>query len=280
MKNIVSSLRLCVSLAALAVCLPLAAQAQYDFSKVPTTGAGGAVMNDGRSSEPTPADPRTRARIHTELGALYFQEGNPAAAIDHLSIAIQVDPDYATALSVRGLVLADLKEFAKAEADFSRALSRAPNDPEINNNYGWFLCETGKVRESVAYFERALRDPLYETPDRAHTNAGNCLLRIGELESAQRHYLQAVRLSRTGAVPARLGLADIFFRQGNADEARIYLNDALRMMEPASPAALWFGLRIERKAGNKSAESSFAAQLRGRYPTSEEYQQFLKGNFE
>ena len=24
------------------------------------------------------------------------------------------------------------------------ALSMAPNDPEVNNNYGWFLRETGK----------------------------------------------------------------------------------------------------------------------------------------
>lgn len=258
----------------------LVAQSQYDFSKVPTSGTPSPVMNEGRSSEPTPADPRTRARTRTELGALYFQEGNPAAAIENLSMAIEVDPSYSTAYSVRALVYADLKEFAKAEADFNRALSRAPNDPEVNNNYGWFLCETGKIQESMTYFERALRDPLYETPDRAHTNAGNCLLRAGDKEGAQRHYLQAVRLSRSGALAARLGLADIFFRQGNSEEARVYLNDALRMMEPPSPAALWLGLRLERKAGNKSAESSFAAQLRGRYPTSEEYQQFLKGNFE
>ncbi len=280
MKNCLPSLRICFSLIAFAVCLPAGAQAQYDFSKVPTSGSSGPAMNDSRSSEPTPADPRTRARIHTELGSLYFQEGNPGAAIDHLSNAIGIDPNYSTALSVRALVYADLKEFAKAEADFSRALSRAPDNPEINNNYGWFLCETGKVRESVPYFERALRDPLYETPDRAHTNLGNCLLRVGDTDGAQRHYLQAVRVSRSGAVPARLGLADIFFRQGNSEEARIYLNDALRMMEPASPAALWLGVRIERKAGNRQAESGYAAQLRSRYPTSEEYQQFLKGNFE
>ena len=246
----------------------------------------GAVQAQSREPQPeqlrsaNPKDVHTRAKLRTELAALYFQAQEYIVALEELTLALSVNPDYAPAYSLRGLVLFNLKEFSSAEGDFKRALSLDDKNPEINNNYGWFLCETGKVRESVAYFERALRDPLYETPDRAHTNAGNCLLRIGELESAQRHYLQAVRLSRTGAVPARLGLADIFFRQGNADEARIYLNDALRMMEPASPAALWLGLRIERKAGNRSAESSFAAQLRGRYPTSEEYQQFLKGNFE
>ena len=38
--------------------------------------------------------------------------------------------------------------------------------------------------------------------------------------------------------------------------------------------------RLERKLGNKAGEGNYASQLRGRYPTSKEYQAFLKGNFE
>jgi len=52
------------------------------------------------------------------------------------------------------------------------------------------------------------------------------------------------------------------------------------MMEPPSAEAIWLGLRIERKLGNKVAEGSYASQLRSRYPSSPEYQEFLKGNFE
>ena len=58
------------------------------------------------------------------------------------------------------------------------------------------------------------------------------------------------------------------------------LGDALKMMEPPTAEALWLGLRIERKLGNRVAEGSFASQLRSRYPSSAEYQEFLKGNFE
>jgi type IV pilus assembly protein PilF len=52
------------------------------------------------------------------------------------------------------------------------------------------------------------------------------------------------------------------------------------MMEPPTAEALWLGLRIERKLGNRVAEGGFASQLRSRYPSSAEYQEFLKGNFE
>ena len=156
----------------------------------------------------------------------------------------------------------------------------APGDPEVNNNYGWFLCETGKERQSIVYFLNALKSPLYETPDRAYTNAGTCALKAGDLEGAQSYLLKAIQLSRDGAVTARFQLARLFYRRNILEEARVYLNEAVKMMEPPSAEAIWLGLRIERKLGNKVAEGSYASQLRSRYPSSSEYQEFLKGNFE
>ena len=252
----------------LAVCVALPAFAQqYNF-------------NDSTGQEQKNTDPRNRARIHTELGAMYFQAGNYAVALDELQIAINADSSYFQAYSIRGLVRTALKENDKAEADFRRALDIAPNDPEVNNNYGWYLCETGKERQSIAYFLNALKSPLYETPDRAYTNAGTCALKAGDLEGAQNYLLKALQLSRDGAMTARLELAKLFYRRGILEESRIYLNDALKMMEPPSAEALWLGLRLERKLGNRVAEGGFASQLRSRYPSSNEYQEFLKGNFE
>lgn len=251
------------------------ALAQYDAASFEQAG-----QSSNNSGEVAVSDPRSRAKIHTELGALYFQAGNPSAALEHLTLAMEIDSRFHQASSVRGLVYASLREYAKADADFTRALSRAPDDPEVNNNYGWFLCETGKEAQSIPYFLKALKDPLYETPDRAYTNAGNCALKMGELDQAQGYLLQAVRLSRDGAPAARLALAGIFYRRGIYSEARIYLNEVLRMQEPPAAEALWLGVRLERRLGNASAESGFAAQLRSRYPTSNEYQEFLKGKFE
>lgn len=252
----------------LTVLCVFSAQAQYDFNPS-ATGPSQAVT-----------DPRNRARIHTELGAMYFQSRNPAVALDELRIALSADSGYFQAYSVRGLVHASLKEYDKAEDDFRQALNLAPNDPEVNNNYGWYLCETGKERQSIAYFLNALKSPLYETPDRAYTNAGACALKAGDLDGAQDYLLKALQLSRDGAMSARLQLAKVFYRRSILEEARVYLTDALRMMEPPTAEALWLGLRLERKLGNRVAEGGYASQLRGRYPTSPEYQEFLKGNFE
>lgn len=226
------------------------------------------------------SDPKSRARIHTELGAEYFKNGHMSAALDELRIALNADSDYVQAYSVRGLVYGQLKEYDRAENDFHRALSLSPGDPEVNNNYGWFLCETGKERQSIAYFLQALKNPLYETPERAYTNAGTCALKAGDLDGAQRYLLTALSLTRDDGGTVRLQLAKLFYQRGINEEARVYLGDALKQIEPPPPDALWLGLRIERKLGNRAAESGFAAQLRSRYPTSQEYQEFLKGNFQ
>lgn len=236
--------------------------------------------NPGVPRSASATDPKNRARIHTELGALYFQNSHWSAALDELRIALNADSGYVQAYSVRGLVYAQLKEYAKAEDDFQRALSLAPGDPEVNNNYGWYLCETGKPRQSIAYFLQAVKNPLYETPDRAYTNAGMCAVKAGDLDGAQSYLLNALRFARDGAPNTRLELAKLFYQRGINEESRIYLNDALKQMEPPTPEALWLGLRLERRLGNRSGEGGYAAQLRSRYPTSPEYQEFLKGNFQ
>ncbi len=246
----------------------------------------GAVMQvQAQSYDPSvrtanATDPRMRAKVHTELGAAYFQGGHPSAALDELRIALEADSSYFQALSVRGLVHASLREYAKAEDDFKRALKMAPGDPEVNNNYGWYLCETGKEQQSIAYFMQAIKDPLYETPDRAYTNAGTCAMKAGDLDAALNYLLNALRLAHDGAVQTRFQLASLFYRRGNYTESEVYLKDVFRMVDMPSAAMFWLGLRVERKLGNRAVEANYAAQLRSRYPGSPEYMEFLKGNFE
>jgi type IV pilus assembly protein PilF len=43
---------------------------------------------------------------------------------------------------------------------------------------------------------------------------------------------------------------------------------------------LWLALRIERTLGDSSTVTSYANQLRRRFPGSKEYQELQKGRFE
>lgn len=225
-------------------------------------------------------DPKMRARAHTELGAMYFQQGNSAVALDELTIALRADSNYYQAYSVRGLVYSFLKEYSKADEDFRSALRLAPQDPGVNNNYGWYLCETGREKEAMSYFMAAVRNPLYDTPARAFANAGACAMKMGDLANAESYLHRSLALSPEGAPATRILMARLMFKRNLLEEARRHLSEALRMMEPPSADALWLGLRLERKLGNSAAEGSYAAQLRSRYPASNEYQNFLNGKLD
>lgn len=270
----------------LGACFALPAHAQQSvewIKEMPPSapaGTGRIMVPEVEAPQAKPVDPKYRAKIHTELAAAYYEAGNPAVALEELRIALEADSGYVQAYSVRGLVHAQLKENAKAEEDFQRALRIAPKNPDVNNNYGWFLCETGQPRQSIQYFLNAVKDPLYETPEVAYANAGKCALKAGDMDGAQEYLLQALRLARSQAPETRYHLANVFYLRGNLDESKVYLNEAVKTMERPTPEALWLGVRLERKLGNKAGEGSYASQLRSRYPTSKEYQLFLKGNFE
>jgi type IV pilus assembly protein PilF len=226
----------------------------------------------------TPKDVYTRAKLHTELGSMYFQNGNLIVALEELTIAISINPDYAQAYSTRGLVLYYIKELESADKDFQRALSLDDKDPEIVNNYGWFLCQTGKAKESIAYFQRAIKNPLYQTPETAYLNAGTCSIKLGDLVAGEGYIRQSLRFSRENP-QALFQLANIGYKLGNYDAAKKHLSEVVRLSDP-SAEVLWLFLRVERRLGDRLAESSLTAQLRRKYPDSAEYQEFLKGNFE
>ncbi len=232
----------------------------------------------GSFSSPVPKDARTRAKAHTELGSLYFQNGNLIVALEELTLAAAIDPEYATAFSTRGLILYYVKEYESAEKDFQRALSLEGRNPEINNNYGWFLCQTGKVEESIPYFERAYRNPLYQTPELAYLNEGACYIKLNQLDLAEEALRKSLRLMPTNP-QAFFHLANVSYKRGNFDAAKKHLSDAVRLVDPG-PELLWLYLRVERRLGNQSDERSLAAQLRRKFPDSPEYQELLKGNFE
>ena len=56
----------------------------------------------------------------------------------------------------------------------------------------------------------------------------------------------------------------------------------LRYNKLVNPSAesLWLALRIERKLGERNAESSYASQLRRSFPGSPEYQALQRGDFD
>jgi type IV pilus assembly protein PilF len=223
-------------------------------------------------------DPRNRAKLRTELASLYYSNGNLGVALEELRNATTADAGYAPAYGMYGLVYMQMKENQRAEENFERALRLAPNDADINHNYGWFLCQTDREPDSIKYFLNALRNPLYSTPSRSYTAAGVCSLQVKKVKDAETFFERALKFEPDEPV-ALLGLGQIRYRQGSVGEARKLVARYNKVTTP-SAESLWLAVRVERRLGERVAEQSFANQLRRRYPDSTEYQSLMRGQYD
>jgi type IV pilus assembly protein PilF len=222
--------------------------------------------------------PRNRAKLHTELASLYYSRGSMAVALEELRTALAADDDYAPAHGMLGVVYQELRENELAEKSFQRALELAPSDPDINHNYGWYLCQTKRGQKGIKYFMRAVSNPLYTTPWRSYSAAGECAMQMNDLKEAEHYFDRALKLAPNDP-PALLHLGQIRYRQGSLDEARKLVARYNRVVSP-SAESLWLAVRVERKLGERFAENSFASELRKRFPGSPEYRALQRGDFE
>lgn len=223
-------------------------------------------------------DIQKRAQIRLQLAMGYYEQGQMNVALDELKQALQIDPAYADAYSVRALIYMDMGETALAEDNFLRAMKLAPNSPDLSNNYGWFLCQNGRERQSIAYFEAALKNRAYQSPAKALNNAGVCSLKLKDGLAAERYFTQAFQHD-PGNLDTNANMAKLYYVRGDYQRARFYIGRATKS-DKLSADVLWTAIKVERKLGDRAVETSLATQLRRRYPNSQEYASYLRGAFD
>ncbi|KAF0814330.1 Lipopolysaccharide assembly protein B [Andreprevotia sp. IGB-42] len=219
-----------------------------------------------------------RASIYTQLAAEYFRRGQVGVALEDVQKAIDADPKYAPAHNIAGLIYNQLQDNVAAQRHFQEALRLAPDDADINHNYGWYLCEHNQRQEGIRYYVLAARNPLYSTPEKSLINAGECAADSDDLDGARSFYLQALK-ARVSSAQARQRLIEVDLRRKDFDEAKRYLAELQKLVQPSATLA-WLSLRVERGLGNKDGEARYADLLRKQYPDSIETSRLLANKYD
>lgn len=133
------------------------------------------------------------AEIQARLASAYLQENRYALALDKAEQAIAADPQYAPAYATLALIRIALGQDELAGQAYQKALRYAPQDPELQNAYGVYLCRRQEYAAAEAAFLQAAQDPLYVTPAMAFTNAGICASHAGAHEQALQYLQQALQ---------------------------------------------------------------------------------------
>lgn len=223
-------------------------------------------------------DIQKRARIRMQLAVGYYEQKQLAVALDEIKLALQADPSNSDAYNVRALIYMDMGELQLAEENFMQAIRLAPNDPDLSNNFGWFLCQNGRPAQSIPYFEAAVKNRQYQSPGKALTNAGVCSMKLRDFDAAER-YLQLSFQVDPASAATSINLARLFFARGDYTKARFYIDRAIKA-EVMAPDVLWLAVKINHKLDDKLAEATMATQLRRRHPNSPEYALYQRGAFD
>lgn len=210
---------------------------------------------------------KARARAHTDLGAVYYQQRQLEIALEEFTEASRIDPDFALAYNGLGLVHAALGQDDIAEKNFKKSVQLEPTNSESHNNYGSFLCAKNRIDESIKEFLAAVKNPLYSTPAMAYTNAGICSARKKDTVNAEVYFQKALQIEPLSSTAA-YQLASLQFKRNDVAGAKKTLQNA--MLGQPGPEMLWLAIQIERVVGAKDAEASYALQLRRQYPDSEQ----------
>lgn len=239
-------------------------------------GAGSSGASDWVTSSDEP-EARKRARVRLELAAGYYQQGQTTVALDEVKQAIAIDPAYAAAFNLRGLIYLRLNDARLAEDSFQQALRLDPRDGDTWHNLGWMYCQQSRYEPSREAFQRALQTPNYTMAARTWMTQGVCLARAGQATEAERALERAFELDAGNPVTL-YNLALLLSQRGENQRARFFIR-RLNNSDQANAESLWLGIKIENRLQSTDAAAQLGSQLLRRFPASREAGAYERGAF-
>jgi type IV pilus assembly protein PilF len=242
-------------------------------------GTGGSTTELRTASDDTSA--QKRAQIRLELAVGYYQDGKYEIALDEVKQALVADPQMANAYGLRAMIYTAMGEIALADQNFQRALSLAPNDPNVASNYGSFLCQQGQPEKGLPYFDASIRHRANQAPERSMINAGTCSIKAKKYDAAEGYLMDALRLNPDQAI-TNASLARVYYEKRDYNRAGFFINrlTSVAKLDTLSAEVLWLAIRVQRKLNDRAAETALVAQLKRQHPLSPEYAKWARGAFD
>lgn len=207
---------------------------------------------------------RVEAREMIGLATQRLTSGDLAEADKLVRKVLRLDPGAVDAYTLLGAIESARGNQEAAGAHYRRATDLAPQDGDVLNNYGAWLCANGYPAESLVWLDRAMAAPAAGPRASALANAGRCALRSGQFERAEQDLRKALELDpvHPGALQ---DLAALSYEQGRLMQARAFAQRRLAAA-PADASVLQLAIRIEQGLGDRAAASRYQQRLRAEFP--------------
>jgi len=229
-----------------------------------------ACASNTKAEEEKISKDKKAAKLNVELASGYMKRGNFEVAQEKLLKAIVFDDTYVPGYTTLAVLMNILGKPDEAEKYYLNAMELDNDDPNLQNNYGTFLCGVGKYEQAVELFEKTLNNQFYKTPALAHANIGYCLMQEEnpDYEKIELHLREALKLYPKMAT-AMLAMAELAIKTKKYLMARAYSQRFHAIAKPTAES-LWVQAQAEHALGDKKYFVIVSQSLLTKFPASEQ----------
>lgn len=200
------------------------------------------------------------AIYNVQLGLAYLKQGDRPRAKHKLLTALDLAPNSADVNAAIAYFFEKTGESIKAGIFYKKALSLAPNSGTQLNNYGSFLCRSGRYSEAEKYFLEAVKEIHYLNTAAAYENAGICAAQIPDYEKASRFFVKAL-MQNPQRKQALYELARVELKLNHAAKALAYMKRYPALVND-EPALISLAVKAASLSGNFKAEQAYKTRLK------------------
>lgn len=203
--------------------------------------------------------PNEKAKARIVLGLTYLKHGNMLKARQNLEKALEHAPNDESAQLSLAHYYEQVGENAMAKQLYQTALTAHPDNGNVLNNYGTFLCKQGHYEDAVHYFTLAVNQAYYFLISSSYENAALCSLKAGKLRQAKLYFVRALAHdpNRAGSL---LHLARLEIKDREFSNARMRLLKFHKYYGPKR-TSLTLLIELESATGNTPLAQKYRTQL-------------------
>jgi predicted AlkP superfamily phosphohydrolase/phosphomutase/Flp pilus assembly protein TadD len=129
---------------------------------------------------------------HNNLGQRYQKQGEFEKAIVEFQKAIELNPNFTSAMNNLAVCYSKLKRFDEAEAVYRQAIKLNPHDAYAMNNLAVMLMESNKLDEALTFGTMAVKtEPNYAN---AYMTVGAIYANMGKLDLAEWNFKKVLQI--------------------------------------------------------------------------------------
>lgn len=214
-------------------------------------------------------DKAEAAKARLLLALSYLDKNDRPQAKLNLDKALELSPNLPEVHSSRAYFYQRIGENLLAENAYQKALTLAPEDPDIQNNYGTFLCAQGQYSKAGTLIQAAIKSPNYSKVGRSYYNLALCQIEQSLYKSALNNLIKANKYEPTAADILYMGAALNYGFTDNSSAVSWYQEYASQNDPDAE--GLLLGVSLYRITGMDEQAKMLATQLQTQHGNSKEW---------